>query len=120
MVNREFVVPTDQEMVDELGVTFDSDGPGEWGIVRSFDLTASNGDTIKISYDIQGRSFRYRWRQGNELASDSYREGAVRLNAQYLGKNVSISVDFDTDELRGSLHITVGDTIGIRDEMFFS
>ncbi|APB01721.1 hypothetical protein NS506_07702 [Nocardia seriolae] len=120
MTIREFAVPTDRELIDQLGITFDDEGPGRYGIVRAFDLTANNGDVMKISYDIPGGSFRYRWSQGGQLISDSFREGAVLLKAYFVGEDIAISVTFDTDGLRGSLEITVGDAIKVRDEMFFS
>lgn len=115
MKYREFVVPSDAEMLDTLGV---SPEPVEDDTtVRSFRLASATGDDVRISYDVPGRSFRIQVSSGNVMRLDLLRESATRLSVGADGGNFLVRVLIESEDLAGELEVSVGSDIVVRDRL---
>ena len=101
MTYREFVVPDDVEILETLGVEND-------------------GHRLVLTYDVLARSVDLHLTQNDATMLDIRREGAVRLVPQWVNAVGSVRIDFDTDELTGSLTLTVHPTISIHDSMLLT
>ncbi|HIW61915.1 MAG TPA: hypothetical protein H9881_05620 [Candidatus Stackebrandtia excrementipullorum] len=118
MTYREFVVPDDVEILETLGVTpeqIDDDGPGTQRLTFEND-----GHRLVLTYDVLARSVDLHLTQNDATMLDIRREGAVRLVPQWVNAVGSVRIDFDTDELTGSLTLTVHPTISIHDSMLLT
>jgi hypothetical protein len=118
MEYREFVVPSDAEMLDTLGVSPEpvEDDP----TVRSFRLASATGDDVRMSYDVPGRSFRVQVSSGNVMRLDLLRESATRLSVGADGGDFRVRVVVESADLAGELDVSVGSEVVVRDRLLMS
>lgn len=112
---REFVVPSDTEMLATLGVPPDSveDDPA----VRTFRLASVAGDDILISYDVPGRSFRIQISSGEVTRLDLRRECATHLSVSGEDGALRVRVRVQSSDLAGESEVSVGSEIVVRDKL---
>jgi len=112
---REFVVPSDAEVLDTLGVSpeFAEDDP----TVRSFRLTSAAGDDVMFSYDVPGRSFRIQVSSGGVTRLDLLRESATHLSVIFENGDFHVRVVVKSADLAGELDVSVGSEIVVRDRL---
>lgn len=115
MEYREFVVPSDAEVLDTLGVSpeFVEDDP----TVRSFRLASAAGDNVLISYDVPGRSFRIQVSSDNVTYLDLLRESATHLSVSVENGAFRVRVTVQSSDLAGELDVLVGSEIVVRDKL---
>ncbi|MGF6889160.1 hypothetical protein ABIA39_008554 [Nocardia sp. GAS34] len=121
-MSREFVVPDDAEFVQELGIEL---GVERMGVglrdeaVRMLAIDLADDDRVVFSFDVVGRSVRFRRLKGEMAVMDIFREGATRLSIGWSGETRCLAIEFETDSLRGQLEIKVGTCVEILDRMLF-
>jgi hypothetical protein len=115
MTYRQFLVPTEDEILDAIG-SYPGATEGDPN-VRTFDLASGAGDSVNISYDVPGRSFRVEIRSGDAVRIDLFRESATRLNVTSADQTVRVQVEFQADDLSGVLEIAVGSTVVMHDRL---
>ncbi len=115
MEYRQFVVPSDAEMLDTLGVSPElvENDP----TVRSLRLASASGDDVLISYDVPGRSFRIQVSSGNVMRLDLLRESATHLSVSAEGGAFRVRVMVQSSDLAGELDVLVGSEIVVRDRL---
>jgi hypothetical protein len=115
MKYMEFVVPSDAELLDTLGVSPEpvEDDP----TVRSFQLASGTGDDATFSYDIPGRSFRVQVRSGGVTRLDLLRESATQLAVSVDNGAFRVRVMMKSSDLAGELDVSVGSEIVVRDKL---
>lgn len=115
MEYREFVVPSDAEVLDTLGVSpdFVEDDP----TVRSFRLASAAGDNVILSYDVPGRSFRIQVSSGGVTRLDLLRESATHLSVSVENGDFRVRVMVRSADLAGELDVSVGSEIVVRDKL---
>ncbi|MEU6594295.1 hypothetical protein ABZ923_34685 [Streptomyces sp. NPDC046881] len=113
---REFIVPEDEEILNEVG---------EWPLVdesgaRLLTWQGSEGDSLAFSYDTLTRSVRVRWTRdnGDELL-DLYREGATRLTVSSTASATYISVEFHMGECAGEVVIQASPKLSVQDRLLY-
>lgn len=112
---REFVVPTDEEILDAFGEI--PAQAGDEPTTRSVRLDNGTGEEIELTYDILGRSVRFRWYRGPVLMLDLYREAAARMTL-LSGYGVGgVSVAFEADGLTGRLDLQIFPTVRVTDDL---
>ncbi|MDH6607733.1 hypothetical protein M2164_003368 [Streptomyces sp. SAI-208] len=115
---REFIAPSDQEIIERLG---------EWPEVeeesgaRMLTFRGSSGESILLSYDTLARSVRVRWenREG-ELILDLFRESATSMTVQADSASSRILIDFEMGECGGRMEISITPSMAIRDQLIFT
>nr|WP_146218351.1 hypothetical protein [Micromonospora acroterricola] len=115
MEYRQFVVPSDAELLDTLGVSPEV-VEGE-PTVRSLRLTAVSGDDVLISYDVQGRSFRIQISSGDALRLDLLRESVAKFTVRAENGGLRVCVALESMGLAGELEVLVRDEIVVRDRL---
>ncbi|WP_329266619.1 hypothetical protein [Streptomyces pseudovenezuelae] len=115
---REFIVPSDQEIIEQLG---------EWPEVeeesgaRALALRGSKGESVLFSYDTLGRSVRVRWRNAEgEQVLDLFRESATRMTVYADNVSRRIILDFDMGECGGRMEISILPMVAIKDHLIFT
>ncbi len=112
---REFVVPTDEEIIDAFGEA--PEQVGDEPTIRSVCLDNGAGDQVELTYDVLGRSVRLRWHRGPVLMLDLYREAATRMTVSS-GRGVGgVSVTFETEGPAGKLDLQVYPTVRVTDDL---
>ncbi|GAA1012915.1 hypothetical protein Aple_015600 [Acrocarpospora pleiomorpha] len=114
---RQFIVPTDMQILDALGVEPEVIEEGD--TVRLIRVVTGEGDEFRLSYDTPGRSVRCQWYRGSVLILDIFREGADRLQVSSQKGESNIVIHFQTDSLAGGLHIRLAPSIAISDKLLF-
>jgi len=117
MEYRQFIVPTDTEILDALGVVpeiVEGEDP-----VRLIRISTEEGDDFRLSYDVPGRSIRCQWNRESSLLLDLTREGADYLRVSSDRNGSSILIHFQVDSLSGELHIQLTSSVTIRDKLLF-
>jgi hypothetical protein len=118
MTLREFLVPSDEEWLDALGVEPE---PVDGEIaVRRVRCTTDAGDLLDLIFDLPGNSIRCRWQRGEIVLVDIFREGACRLSVRSGRGEAHLVVSFDTEGLRGELAIQVLPDIRVDDRLLFA
>jgi hypothetical protein len=118
MEYRQFVVPSDAELVDTLGVSPEI-VEGE-PTVRSLSLTSAIGDKVLLSYDVAGRSFRIQISSGDALRLDLLRESATHLSVSAEGRDIRVRVMLEAADLTGELDVLIGDEIVVQDRLLMT
>lgn len=113
MAYREFVVPPAEEFLRAFGV--EPEPAGEEPTILAVRIPGSSGESVELSFDVPGRSVRFRWFRGSDLMLDLFREGAVGLTLDPDGAGVTVHAE--TDDLAGDLHITVKPGVSVRDAL---
>lgn len=118
MEYRQFVVPSDAELVDTLGVSPEmvEDEP----TVRCLRLTSTTGDEVRLSYDVLGRSFRIKISSGNALRLDLLRESATHLAVSAEGSDIRVRVTLEAADLTGELDVLIGNEIVVQDRLLIT
>ena len=112
MSHREFVVPTDDEVLGEIGVAPEPDDDE----LRTLALAArASGEQVVLTYDVLGRSVSCSVTQQGATRLQLTRGGAVRLWVDRVADEVVCTVEFDTDSLGGRLVIRVGAAVSVSD-----
>jgi len=112
---REFVVPTDEEILDALGQA--PEQAGAEPTTRTVRLDNGAGDEVELTYDILGRSVRCRWHRGPVLMLDLFREAATRMTVSSGRGAAGVTVAFETDSLAGTLDIQVYPSVRVADAL---
>jgi hypothetical protein len=115
MEYRQFVVPSDEELVDTLG--FSPEVVEGESTVRSLGLTSTIGDKVLLSYDVLGRSFRIHISSGDALRLDLLRESATHLSVSAEGRDIRVRVAFEAADLMGELDVLIADKIVVQDRL---
>jgi YD repeat-containing protein len=115
MEYRQFIVPSDREVLEAIGIEPVSDGGDP--ATRLVRFITEAGDIISLSYDAPGRSVRVQWSRNNRQILDLFREGAERLVFESNSATVSVSVQFKTDSNFGTLHIQFLPEVFIKDDV---
>lgn len=115
MEYREFVTPSNAEMLDTLGVCPES-AEGD-PTVRLFRLASTAGDEVIFSYDVPGRSFRVQIMSGGVTRLDLLRESATRLSVSVEDGDFRVRVMVESSDLAGELDVSVGSEIVVRDKL---
>ena len=115
MTFREFLVPSDDEILDTFGVDVEPIDD----FIRGFTLDdpEHDGGTLAFSYDVPGRSVRCRWTRGDKVLLDVFREGATRLTVWWRSGTGGIDVTIETDSLEGRFAVTLEEGISITDSL---
>ena len=112
---REFVVPTDEEFLDAFGEI--PAQAGDEPTTRSVRLDNGAGEEVELTYDVLGRSVRFRWYRGPVLMLDLYREAATRMTVSS-GRGIGgVSVAFEADGFAGKLDLQVFPTVRVTDDL---
>ncbi|MFC8851152.1 MULTISPECIES: hypothetical protein [unclassified Micromonospora] len=118
MEYRQFVVPSDAELLDTLGVSPEA-VEGE-PTVCALRLTAASGDNVLISYDVPGRSFRIQVSSGNALRLDLLRESVTNFTVGAEDGSFRVRVALESTGLAGELEVLVGNEIFVRDRLLMA
>lgn len=115
MTYRELLVPTREEFRRAFGA--EPEPAGDEPTVRAVRIPTAAGESITLSFDIPGRSVRFRWYRGSALLLDLFREGATRLVLDPGGTGVTVHAE--TDELAGDLHVQFTPEMSVHDALLF-
>jgi hypothetical protein len=115
MTYRPFEVPDDEEIFDRLGLQ-PTPVPGDEPTVRRLDAENADGRRLLLLYDRVGRSIRVQLIEPDGIVLDLFREGATRLLVASFSSR-SVTIEFCTDELGGTLELDLGDPIRITDKL---
>jgi hypothetical protein len=115
---REFIVPGDQEILEEIG---------EWPEIeedsgaRLLTFRGEGSESVLFSYDALARSVRVRWknRHGVEIL-DVFREGATRMILHSDKSATYISLDFQMGECAGNMEIHLSPSVAVKDSLLFT
>lgn len=114
----QFIVPSDADVFDALGV---EPGPSDDDqTVRVVRITDRSGNTLTLSYDILGRSVRLQLHQPHGLLLDLFYEDAERLGVRSDAASAAIEVDFRSESTRQNLDIQVRPDLIIRGKRIFA
>jgi len=113
---RQFVVPSGAEWIDALGVEPDA-VVGEVAVSRV--RWATGHEELDLTFDVPGNSIRCRWRRGDTVLLDIFREGARQLSVSSGRGQAHVVIVFETDGLRGELTIKLVPEIQINDQLLF-
>ncbi|UOT04245.1 hypothetical protein MPY17_00220 [Rhodococcus opacus] len=91
------------------------DTPGGYILRASTD----RGGDVELVVDPLGRSIRLRFSVLSHLVFDLFREGATRLRLTETDGSLVIAIEFEAGEIAGTLHISVGSTINVKDSLLF-
>ncbi|MFB8003200.1 hypothetical protein [Nocardia sp. NPDC056000] len=116
---REFVVPHQDEFIQELGIELEAAHSAGSETVRLVKLELGPDDHVEFSYDVMGISVRFRRVTRGAVVTDIFREAATRLSIGWVGESRQFVTEFNTDSLPGRLEITVGESVEILDQMLF-
>lgn len=116
MSYREFVVPSDAEILDTFGV--ESEPADDAPTTRILHL-ANGEETLTVTFDILGRSVHFIWSRGATVVLEVYREAATRLSVSSGGGVAELTVTFETDQLAGEITLQVFPSISIHDQLLF-
>ena len=108
MTNREFTVPGDDEFADHLGVR---PQPGDETGVSVLWLEGTAGPSAEVVLDVLRRSVLVRLSDRGINIVEVYREGAVSVRLSRTPPELAI--DFETDDTKGSLRISVSPGVSI-------
>lgn len=112
--HRPFTVPTDKEMAEVLGsrpVVLDADG-----LKRLKAEDTITGDRVDLTYDAITASVRYRWRQGDVVLVDIYREGVFEIRIAGEPKD-KLEILFRVDGTDGNLTLRIAPPFAVDDAM---
>lgn len=112
MVVREFVVPTDEDVLDALGVEPELAEPG--AATRVVRIPRDDDEMITLSYDSPGRSVRLQLHHKERPLLDLFQEGAELLRIDSSSGSTVIAVDFRTESTVGRLEIQVWPDVFVR------
>ena len=115
MEYRPFVIPSDAELRETLGVSPEP-VQGE-PTVRLFRLASAAGDEVIFSYDVPGRSFRVQVLSGGATRLDLLRESATRLSVSVEAGAFRVRVRVQSADLEGELDVQVGTETVVRDKL---
>lgn len=116
MSDREFLVPTSDEVVDAIGVVPEVSADDEFVRVVPFEL--ENGhDQVSLSYHVVAGSVEFRWHRDGEKIVDVSREGATSLTFGSGQGRVWIYAVFDSSSDRSELHIQIHPDVRISDTL---
>ncbi|MFB8004967.1 hypothetical protein [Nocardia sp. NPDC056000] len=118
-MDRQFVVPHEDEFIQELGIELEGAHSGGSETVRQVTLDLGPDDHVVFSFDVTGMSVRFRRVTSGTVLTDIYREAATRLSIGWAGESRQFVTEFNTDSLAGRLVITVGHSVEILDHMLF-
>ena len=119
MTYRQFVVPTDEDLRDVIGVTPKRvHAEEEW--VRQIRVENVAGQVLTLVYDPIGQYVNVHLSLGGAPVYEAFREGAVLLKADRLGGEPRLVVSFKTEELAGDLVVYLGDHLHVVDNSLFS
>ena len=111
---REFEVATDDDFEQSLGIRPQqrADDPD----VNSLSITTGD-DQVEVRFDVPGRSVRIDWSRGGLNIVEIVREGATRLYVDSTKGQDFIVVQFETDQLVGTMRVKVLPEISISDHL---
>lgn len=113
MVLREFIVPTDEEVLDALGVEPE---PSELdATIRIVRIPHGADEVITLSYDSPGGSVRLQLHRQQRLLLDIFREGAERLRIDSGSGSTLVTVDFRTESTVGRLEVQIEPDVVVRE-----
>ncbi|MFD7654550.1 hypothetical protein ACFV4N_11295 [Actinosynnema sp. NPDC059797] len=115
---KRFVVPSDEYLIDVLGVSSE-EVEGEVA-ARLLRLTSVSGEDVLISYDVPGRSFRVQISSGGTKYLDLLRESATEFSIAVENGEFHVRVTLESMDLIGELEILVGDEIVVRDKLLMA
>jgi hypothetical protein len=110
MMYREFLVPTDEQLLATLGVEPQS---GLESGVRHLALVSGDGYDVTATTDVLGRSVTVEIGRDNEQLLTITREGAARMSVSE--NPPEIVFRFDSDETTGRLEIQLQPRLSVRD-----
>ncbi|MGP2441065.1 hypothetical protein [Streptomyces sp. JW3] len=114
---REFIVPSDQEIVEQIGEYPKTEKDDSARIIA---LRGAGKEFIRFSYDTLARSVRIRWiNQKGEEFLDFFREGATSMKIHTENGLTCFSITFHTGECAGQLKLQVFPNLSIKDELLF-
>ncbi|GAB3988325.1 hypothetical protein GCM10029978_110420 [Actinoallomurus acanthiterrae] len=113
MVIREFIVPTDEEVLYALGVEPEPAEPDT--ATRVVRIPCDDGQVITLSYDSPGGSVRLQLHHNQRLLLDIFREGAELLRIDSGSGSTSVTVDFRTESTVGQLEVQVQPEVVVRE-----
>ncbi|MEV6769197.1 hypothetical protein AB0N05_11280 [Nocardia sp. NPDC051030] len=116
---RDFVVPDEDEFMQELGIELMAADSAGSETVRLVRLDLGSDDHVVFSFDVMGMSVRFRRVTRGTVVTDIFREAATRLSIGWVGESRRFVTEFNTDSLAGRLEITVGESVDILDQMLF-
>jgi hypothetical protein len=112
----QFVVPSDDEWIDALGVEPD-EVAGEVAVGRI--RWVNDHEDLDLTFDVPGNSIRCVWRRGDAVLVDIFREGARQLSVSSGQGRAGMAILFETAGLRGELTIHLVPAIRINDNSLF-
>jgi hypothetical protein len=115
MVYHRFEVPEYHEFLDALGVAPEEKESAGAQTLRF----GKDGEELVVTFDLPGRSFSCQWLRGSQTLVRVEREAAVLLRVRSSAGSAFIDVDFEGEDLRGTLEVQVAPTFSLRDQMLF-
>jgi hypothetical protein len=112
--SEEFTVPSDSEILEILGVVTDAEDGEETVRVMRF---SAEGEEMKISYDVIGRSVRVQLAKGDRVLVDLFREEMSQISVGRTRGAAEISAFSDIGELRFSLVVRVEPSFAVSDRI---
>jgi hypothetical protein len=112
----EFITPTDDEVLDAIGVLPETSANDEDVRVVYFDLPNGH-DRIRFSYHLVAASIDFHWSHDSEEVVRITRECATIISISSGEGAASINTRFDSGSNRGELAIRIYPTVWIKDTL---
>lgn len=116
MSHAQFMTPTDDEILDAIGVVPETSADDELVRVVSFDLPNGH-DRVRLSYHLVAASVDFQWFHDSEEIVRITRECAVVLRISSGGGEARIDARFDSGSNGGQLEIRIYPTVRIKDTL---
>ncbi|MCE7081594.1 hypothetical protein [Streptomyces sp. ST2-7A] len=104
-VYREFVVPSDEEIIEEFGVIPEVVSEFE---AKRLDFSSVMEGGVVLTYDALARSIAIIWKNfSGEVIVDIFKEGATRMSVVSFDGTSQISLRFDSGEVEEELFLQI-------------
>ncbi|MGW1291788.1 hypothetical protein [Streptomyces sp. NPDC002533] len=116
-MQKQFVTPDPQDLINALGVEPEITGETQMTLVL-FDVT---GEDLTFSYNTVGQSVSVHWNaKSGDPKLKLFREGATLLRIQEGHGGTAIVIEFATQETTGSLELQIFPNVSVTETSLLS